>query len=62
VLILREMHQLSYVEIANTLSVDLGTVKSRINRGRKQLRNFLLQNGNFFAAHSTKETETEGCK
>lgn len=62
VLILREMHQLSYVEIADTLSLDLGTVKSRINRGRKQLRNFLLQNGNFFAAHSTKEAETGGCK
>lgn len=62
VLILREMQQLSYLEIADTLSLDLGTVKSRINRGRGQLRNFLLQNGNFFAAQPTKERETEGCK
>ena len=35
VLILREMHQLSYDEIAQTLELDVGTVKSRISRGRR---------------------------
>ncbi len=62
VLVLREMHQLSYEEIGAALSLDLGTVKSRISRGRKQLRNFLLKSGNFSAAPASKEAEKEGCK
>ena len=62
VLLLREMHQLSYDEIADTLSLDVGTVKSRISRGRKQLRNFLLKTGNFSAAPASKESGKEGCK
>ena len=49
VLILREIHQLSYDEISRILKLDTGTVKSRISRGRRQLRNFLLKNGNFSA-------------
>jgi len=62
VLVLREMHQLSYEEIGAVLSLDLGTVKSRISRGRKQLRNFLLKSGNFSAAPASKGAEKEGCK
>ena len=60
VLVLREFHQLSYDEIADVLDLDLGTVKSRINRGRKQLRNFLLQSGNFLPLSSSKEAGKEG--
>ena len=60
VLILREMHQLSYDEIAQTLDVDVGTVKSRINRRRKQLRNFLLRSGNFLSPPASKEAGKEG--
>ena len=60
VLILREMHQLSYDEIAETLDLDLGTVKSRINRGRKQLRNFLLNSGNFSPPPASKKAERKG--
>ena len=60
VLILREMHQLRYDEIAQTLDLDVGTVKSRINRGRKQLRKFLLETGNFSPPASSKEAEKEG--
>ena len=60
VLLLREMHQLSYDEIAQTLDVDVGTVKSRINRGRKQLRNFLLRSGNFSPPPASKEAGKEG--
>ena len=64
VLILREMHQLSYDEIAAVLELDTGTVKSRISRARKQLRNFLLRSGNFSPPQPSKDmkTEKEGCK
>ena len=62
VLVLREIHQQSYDEIAEILSLDLGTVKSRINRGRKRLRKFLLESGNFSAIDSSKDTGKEGCK
>ncbi len=62
VLILREMHQLSYEEIGRTLCLDVGTVKSRISRGRKRLRKFLLESGNFSGRPPSKETEEEGCK
>lgn len=62
VLILREIHQQSYDEIAEILSLDLGTVKSRINRGRKRLRNFLLESGNFSGIDSSKKAGKEGCK
>ncbi|MEM6294325.1 MAG: sigma-70 family RNA polymerase sigma factor [Myxococcota bacterium] len=36
--ILREYHGLEYAEIATALCIDLGTVKSRLNRARKRLR------------------------
>ena len=63
VLILREMHQLSYDEIAQTLSLDAGTVRSRISRGRKQLQKFLLQSGNFSPPAASKvQKEKEGAK
>jgi RNA polymerase sigma-70 factor (ECF subfamily) len=35
--LLRDVHELSYLEIANQLGVAEGTVKSRINRGRAEL-------------------------
>ena len=60
VLVLRELHQLSYDEIAETLHLDSGTVKSRISRGRKQLRNFLLQSGNFSLPQPSKEMKKPG--
>ena len=60
VLILRELHQLTYDEIAQTVDVDLGTVKSRISRGRKLLRKFLLETGNFSPPRPSKETGKEG--
>lgn len=36
--LLREMHGLDYAEIARALSIDLGTVKSRLARARAALR------------------------
>jgi RNA polymerase sigma-70 factor (ECF subfamily) len=43
VLKLRFMNALSYEEIAITLDCSIGTVKSRISRGRSELRDILLQ-------------------
>ena len=62
VLILREMHQRTYDEIAEICSLDLGTVKSRISRGRKRLRKILLDSGNFSPFAASKDTGKEGCR
>jgi RNA polymerase sigma-70 factor (ECF subfamily) len=40
-LVLREMEDMSYEEIADILEVSIGTVKSRIMRGREALRRYL---------------------
>jgi len=40
-LVLREMEDMSYEQIAEILEVSLGTVKSRIMRGREALRRYL---------------------
>ena len=41
VVVLRDIEQMSYNEIAETLDMEIGTVKSRIARGRKNLREIL---------------------
>ena len=56
----RENGWYRYDEIADSLSLDVGTVKSRISRARKQLRNFLLKSGNFSPLPASKGTEKEG--
>lgn len=46
VVVMRDIHELPYKTIADTLGVELGTVKSRLNRGRANLKT-ILKNGNF---------------
>jgi RNA polymerase sigma-70 factor (ECF subfamily) len=41
VLVLREIEEMSYEEIAGVLEVSIGTVKSRIVRGREALRRYI---------------------
>jgi len=57
VLLLREIDGLSYEEIADTLSLEVGTVKSRIFRARKRLCAILVADGNFSPSLSSKKTE-----
>lgn len=57
ILLLREVQGLSYAEIAEVTQLELGTVKSRISRGRILLRNYLTASGNFFETAASKVTE-----
>ena len=47
ILILREISGKSYVEIADILEMEEGTVKSRISRARENMRRILSDSGNF---------------
>lgn len=41
IIVLRDVQEISYEEIAEITGLELGTVKSRINRGRLQLQKLL---------------------
>lgn len=45
VFVLREYHELEYVEIATALEIDLNTVRSRLHRARTALRAALTEAG-----------------
>ena len=63
VLVMREVQELSYEEIAESLQLDLGTVKSRISRARTHLRKILLQSGNlsgYLPSNLAKKNERRG--
>ena len=47
IITLRDINDLSYAEIADVLGLEMGTVKSRINRARHAIKNFLIER-NFF--------------
>jgi RNA polymerase sigma-70 factor (ECF subfamily) len=45
IIILRDIQELSYDEISKIMSLPIGTVKSRINRGRMKLQELLKHRG-----------------
>lgn len=57
ILLLREIDGLSYEEIAEALSLEEGTVKSRIFRARKRLCAILTSDGNFSYGLSSKKAK-----
>jgi RNA polymerase sigma-70 factor (ECF subfamily) len=66
VLVLREIEGFAYEEIAEILNVNLGTVKSRLTRGRSTLRALMIAEANAagnksassFTMHSSEEMVT----
>jgi len=47
-IVLRDVQGFSYEEIAEMLEVNIGTIKSRISRGREKLRQILRENAELF--------------
>lgn len=60
ILLLREIQGLSYDEIAAALDIEVGTVKSRIFRGRKKLCDYLIKDGNIPEFASSGKTRGGG--
>ena len=56
-LTLRELGGLSYDEIAETLDIDMGAVKSRLYRARRKLCQFLAAGGNISADAPSKKAK-----
>jgi RNA polymerase sigma-70 factor (ECF subfamily) len=56
-IVLADVHGLDYSEIAVTMECSLGTVKSRISRGRRQLRVLLRARGELLPSHLRQVSE-----
>ena len=46
--VLRDIQGFSYEEIAHMLEINVGTIKSRISRGREKLREKMKENAELF--------------
>ena len=44
IIILRDFKNLSYANISEVLDIEIGTVKSRLNRAREKLKEYLIKN------------------
>jgi RNA polymerase sigma-70 factor (ECF subfamily) len=60
IVVLSDIQGVRYNEIAKIVGVSLGTVKSRLNRGRRKLRDFLQENAELLPAHYRLNDETGG--
>lgn len=60
ILVMRELGGMSYAEIGAVLSLEEGTVKSRIFRARKRLCTFLLDSGNISDSLASKGMKGSG--
>lgn len=60
ILVMRELGGMSYAEIGAALSLEEGTVKSRIFRARKRLCTFLLDSGNIPESIASKGMKGSG--
>lgn len=56
ILTLRAIHGLSYMQIGQIMQLKEGTVKSRLNRTRQQLKQILMSEGNRTPVGSSKKT------
>lgn len=50
-IVLRDIQGCSYDEIARVLDTNVGTIKSRISRGREKLRSVLMEQPELFGRH-----------
>lgn len=57
VVLLRDVAGMTYTDIARTLGLEEGTVKSRLARARAGLRKILLERGNISLSASSKRAE-----
>lgn len=60
IVVLRFLEDLSYEEIGAALKLPSGTVKSRLNRAKAQLKDILSKSENLFGSPSVIHTETQG--
>ncbi len=59
IVIMRDVLELSYNEISDALKLEVGTVKSRISRSRKKLRNILIDLWNKNNGDTSNNIESE---
>jgi RNA polymerase sigma factor (sigma-70 family) len=58
--VLSDIQGMSYDEIAEVMHTSLGTVKSRLNRGRRKLRDYLIENVELLPARYRLYDKTAG--